>query len=102
MNEPEPPRPQDAASEDKLRQELRSLSERTGGIAHDLNNMLGTIIGYGLLVLEDTPADDPNRAFLEQALEAGAQAKQLVADLLRDSARPEAGHPDRAGLSKAA
>ena len=75
-------------SEGDLLDQLRMLAERTGGIAHDLNNMLGTMIGYGALMLEDLPAGDPNHAFLASVLEAGAEAKLLVADLL-DHARAD-------------
>ena len=63
---------------------LQALAERTGGIAHDLNNMLGTIIGYGALMIEDLPESDPNRLFLSKVLEAGAEAKLLVAKLMDD------------------
>jgi signal transduction histidine kinase len=97
----EPPSLPPHASEATSSKQARSLAERAGGIAHDLNNMLGTMIGYGALVLEDLPADDPNHAFLAKVMEAGAEAKQLVAELL-DSARSEAARVKRAGLSKAA
>jgi signal transduction histidine kinase len=93
-------RPPHVRAEDVLGQ-LRALAERTGGIAHDLNNMLGTMIGYGALVLDDLPEDDPNRAFLEKVVEAGAEATQLVADLL-DEARAETARPNGTILPKAA
>ena len=67
---------------------LQAFAGRTGALAHDLNNMLGTIIGYGALVLEDLPADHPDREFIAKVLEAGEEAKRLVAELL-DSARTE-------------
>ena len=80
---------------------LRALAERTGGIAHDLNNMLGTMIGYSALVLEDVPADDPNHVFLANVMEAGAEANRLVAKLL-DDVRAEAARASRTSLSRAA
>ena len=100
---PDKPQPKHAhvdMSDEQLLEQLRLLAERTGGIAHDLNNMLGTMIGYGSLVLEDLPADDPNHPFMEKVLEAGAEAKRLVAELLRNRAprRPE---PDESGLKAA-
>jgi hypothetical protein len=64
----------------------QTLSERTGSIAHDLNNMLGTMLCYGCLVLEDMPADDPNRPALEKIVEAGLEAKRLVAALSNEAA----------------
>ena len=86
LNQREPPSPQMHAGAEKLPEQVSALAERTGIIAHDLNNMLGTMIGYGALVLEDLPIDDPNRAFLAKVVEAGAEAKQLIAELL-DNAR---------------
>ena len=97
--EPEiPPLP---LSREEAPERLRALAERTGGIAHDLNNMLGTMIGYGALVLEDVPADDPNHAFLAKVMEAGAEAKRLVAELL-DGVRAETARASRTGRSRAA
>ena len=100
-NQIEPHIPQTPVSGEKLLEQRSLIAERTGGIAHDLNNMLGTIIGYSALVLEDLPADDPNHDFLTKVVEAGAEAKQLVAELL-DPTRSKAAHVNRADLSKAA
>jgi signal transduction histidine kinase len=83
LNEAEPPHPNMQASRDEaLDKSLRALAERTGSIAHDLNNMLGTMLGYAGLVLEDLPAADPHYGFLAKIVEAGAEAKLLVAELL--------------------
>ena len=57
--------------------------------------MLGTMIGYGSIVLEDLPADDPNHPFMEKIIEAGAEAKRLVAELLRNQT-PRRPDPDEA------
>jgi signal transduction histidine kinase len=85
---PDKPEPQHAiiqSSGEELLERLRALAERTDGIAHDLNNMLGTMIGYGALVLEDLPADDPNHVFVAKVMEAGAEAKRLIADLMDEA-----------------
>ena len=100
-NEPEPQHPQAQLSREETLQQLLALADRAGGIAHDLNNMLGTMIGYGALVLEDLPADDPNHDFLANALEAGAEARQLVAELLDRACEEKAG-AKRSGISRAA
>lgn len=97
----EPETPEAQASREDAPERLRALAERAGVIAHDLNNMLGTMIGYSALVLEDVPADDPNHVFLAKVLEAGTEAKRLVADLL-DGVRAETVRTSRAGLSRAA
>ena len=100
-SEPETKSPQTHLSGENPAEHLSALAARAGGIAHDLNNMLGTMIGYGALVLEDLPADDPNHAYLAKVLEAGTEAKQLVAELL-DNARAETVQASRTGLSRAA
>ena len=97
--EPQRRRPH-VRAEDVLGQ-LRALADRTGGIAHDLNNMLGTMIGYGALVLDDLPEDDPNRVFMAKVVEAGTEATHLVAELL-DEARVETARANEIALSKAA
>jgi signal transduction histidine kinase len=102
LNEAEPLHSHAKSSgDDAPDQRLRALAERTGSIAHDLNNMLGTIIGYGALVLEDLPADDPNYDFLAKIVEAGAEAKLLVAELL-DNARGETARGRRKSVPRAA
>ena len=93
--------PQTPLCREELLQHLLALPERAGGIAHDLNNMLGTMIGYGALVLEDLPADDPNHDFLAKVVEAGTEAKHLIAELL-DSARAEKTEAKRTGFPRAA
>jgi signal transduction histidine kinase len=88
------------ASRDKLLEQLQALAGRTGSIAHDLNNMLGTMMGYGALVLDDLPVGDPDREFMAKVVEAGAEAKRLVSELL-EIARTERACA-RDGLSEAA
>lgn len=100
LNKFQPQPVQTHVNGEQMLEHLRLLAHRTGGIAHDLNNMLGTMIGYAALVLEDLPADDPNRAFMAKVMEAGSEAQHLIAELL-DSARAESMRA-RTGLSKAA
>ncbi len=82
LNKSAPPFPPHDPSRDKLLEQLQALAGRAGAIAHDLNNMLGTMIGYGALVLDDLPVDHPDREFMAKVVEAGAEAKRLVAELL--------------------
>jgi two-component system, cell cycle sensor histidine kinase and response regulator CckA len=100
-NDPEPQRSQMSPSEKEALNRMREFSERTAVVAHDLNNMLGTMIGYGALMLEDLSQDNPNHAFLAKVLEAGAEAKHLVAGLL-ESARRENLRASQADPSRAA
>lgn len=68
-------------ADQRVHDRLGAMIERTGGIAHDLNNMLGTMLCYACLLLEDAAADDPSRPALEKIVEAGLEAKRLVAAL---------------------
>jgi hypothetical protein len=45
---------------------------------HDMKNMLGIIIGYSNLVLDDLPAGDPKRADVDEIRKAGDAALALL------------------------
>ena len=45
---------------------------------HDMKNMLGIVIGYSNLLLDDMAADDPRRADVDEILKAGEQAVTLL------------------------
>lgn len=45
---------------------------------HDLKNLLGIIIGYSNLLLDEMSADDPRRADIEEIQKAGNSALALV------------------------
>jgi hypothetical protein len=87
-------------TDDAVRERLRALVAQTSAISHDLNNMVGTMLAYGVLMLDDTSADDPNHDFLKRLVEAGTEAKRLIAQLA-DSSPAEPGR-ERASASKAA
>ncbi len=52
------------------------------GGAHDLNNMLSPIIGYGELLLGELSLGDTRRESVNQILRAGNRARDLVRQLL--------------------
>ena len=43
-----------------------------------MKNMLGIIIGYSNLLLDDMPADDPRRADVDEIRKAGEAAVALL------------------------
>ena len=45
---------------------------------HDMKNMLGIVIGYANLLLNEIPADDPKRADVDEIRKAGESAIALL------------------------
>lgn len=46
---------------------------------HDMTNMLGIIVGYSTLVLDDMRVDDPRRRDIEEIHKAAESALALLA-----------------------
>jgi signal transduction histidine kinase/CheY-like chemotaxis protein len=70
--------------EKQWRQTVRaeSLGMFAASIAHDFNNVLGAIVGYGELVLDELPEGSPARIHIERLLTASDRARQLVRRVL--------------------
>jgi signal transduction histidine kinase len=51
---------------------------RNPRFVHDMKNMLGIVIGYSNLLLDDMAADDPKRADLDEIRKAGENAVALL------------------------
>jgi len=70
--------------EEQLRQsqKMQSIGTLAGGIAHDINNTLSAIIGYGHIVLMKMAKDDPQRQNVRHILDASDRAAHLIKDLL--------------------
>ena len=70
--------------EDQLRQSLKmeAIGQLAGGVAHDFNNILTAIIGYGSFALMNMAKDDPQRINIEHMLEGAEKAAHLTKDLL--------------------
>ena len=45
---------------------------------HDMKNMLGIVIGYSNLVLDDMPGNDPRRLDVDEIRKAGEAAVALL------------------------
>ena len=61
---------------------MSSLGLMAGGVAHDLNNMLGPIVGYPELLLRKLPQDSPYRKQIQRIGNAAREAAEVVKDLL--------------------
>lgn len=69
--------------EEKVAQlkKMESLRLLARGVAHDLNNVLSTIVSYPELLLMDLPEDSPLRKPLEVMRNSGMRASAIVQDL---------------------
>lgn len=56
---------------------------------HDMKNMLGIVIGYANLLLDELPADDTRRADVEEIRKAGEGALALLERWAADASREE-------------
>jgi two-component system, cell cycle sensor histidine kinase and response regulator CckA len=83
------------ALEEQLRQaqKMDSIGRLAGGVAHDYNNMLGVILGYSEMVLEQVPEGQPIHAALcgiQQAAERSADlTRQLLAFARKQTVVPK-------------
>ncbi|MGB3223014.1 MAG: PAS domain S-box protein [Desulforhopalus sp.] len=63
-------------------QKMEAVGRLAGGVAHDFNNMLGIIIGYTDMLLEQMDPDQPFHADLTEIRKAGERSADLTQQLL--------------------
>lgn len=63
-------------------QKMEVIGHLAGGVAHDFNNILGVIVGYGDLLLLDPGLNSSHREFVEEIRQAAARATALTRQLL--------------------
>jgi PAS domain S-box-containing protein len=70
--------------EQRLRQaqKMEAVGRLAGGIAHDFNNILGGILGYAEMLVEQTTAGSPFRRYAQNVLTAANRARGLVDQIL--------------------
>jgi signal transduction histidine kinase len=68
-------------------QKMEAVGALSGGIAHNFNNLLARIVGFGELALEGLPEESPARPDVEEILQAAGQAAGVVRGLLAFSRR---------------
>jgi PAS domain S-box-containing protein len=70
--------------ESQLRQaqKMESIGTLAGGVAHDFNNILTTLIGYASLIQTKMDRDNPLRSYVDQVLSASKKGADLTRSLL--------------------
>ncbi len=63
-------------------QKLEAMGTLAGGVAHDFNNILGAVLGYGELAQNAAPAGSSLRRYVDSMMSAGQRAKSLVERIL--------------------
>ena len=63
-------------------QKMESVGRLAGGIAHDFNNMLGVILGYSEMLLDQTEAGEPMYSGLKGIQQAALRSADLTRQLL--------------------
>ncbi len=70
-------------------QRMESIGTLAGGVAHDFNNILSSIIGFTELVIERTDKTTLEYRNLQEVMIAGNRAKNLVKQILTFSRQAE-------------
>lgn len=63
-------------------QKLETVGTLARGIAHDFNNVLGTILGYNDMAMEEVTSDEKIHGYLSRMRKASMRAKDLVNQIL--------------------
>ncbi len=63
-------------------EKMESLGILAGGVAHDLNNVMGVIVGYADLLLRKIPADDPLSRYAANIVRSSEKSAAIIQDLL--------------------
>jgi two-component system NtrC family sensor kinase len=71
-----------AQSQLRASERLASMGQLSAGVAHELNNPLGTILLYSHMLLKQLPAEDARRADLDIIASEATRCGQIVRSLL--------------------
>jgi signal transduction histidine kinase len=77
-------------------QRLEAIGTLSGGIAHEFNNILGAILGYGEMALGSLMKDSRARRYVQQIMKAGERAQHVTDQILTFGRRERQHHALRA------
>ena len=80
-------------------QKMEAVGQLAGGVAHDFNNILTAIIGYGSLLHMKMREDEPIRVYAEHILASAQKATHLTQGLLAFS-RKQILNPEPANINE--
>ncbi len=63
-------------------EKMEAPGQLAGGVAHDLNNVLGVLSGYSELLLSETPKGHRSRSHAEKILQSTEKGAAIIDDLL--------------------
>jgi signal transduction histidine kinase len=73
-------------------QRLEAIGTLAGGIAHEFNNILGAVLGYGEMALAVLLKESRARRYVQQIMKAGKRAQDVTEQILAFGRRHERQH----------